>query len=124
MSIKKWQDATAVRKGAEAYLSLIGKTTSRSTVAAREGEHATAGCLTTFEIRTQIHFQPYDGATNYHNCKAFDVALAAVVRRKWSAIRDEAIALLREEEREASLLAEEPVKGMLAEIKQNREETQ
>ena len=124
MSIKKWQDATAARKNAEAYLSLIGKTTSRSTVAAREGEHATAGCLTTFEIRTQIHFQPYDGATNYHNCKAFDEALTAVVRRKWSAIKDEAIALLLETEREASLLAEEQVKGMLAEIEQNREETQ
>ena len=124
MNIKKWQSATAARKDAEEYLSLIGKTTSQSTVAAREGEQATAGRLTTFEIRTQVHFQPYDGATNYHNCKAFDEALTAVVRRKWSAIRDEAIALLREEEREASLLAEEQVKGMLAEIEQAREATQ
>ncbi len=124
MSIKKWQDATAARKDAEEYLSLIGKTTSRSTVASREGENATAGALTTFEIRTQIHFQPYDGATNYHNCKAFDGALTTVVRRKWSAIRDEAIALLRETEREASILAENQVKGMLAEIEQAREATQ
>ncbi|NPD16936.1 hypothetical protein HOY34_17220 [Xinfangfangia sp. D13-10-4-6] len=86
VSIEAWKKAKQNTAEAEAYLGLIGKTTTQSTVASREGAGATAGSLTKFEITTQIHFQPYDGATNYHNCKAFDSALSEVVRKKWTAI--------------------------------------
>ena len=117
MSIDAWKKAKHNAGEAEAYLGLIGKTTNQSTVASREGVGATAGQLTKFEIITQIHFQPYDGATNYHNCKAFDAALSEVVRKKWTTIRDEAMALLREKEAAAGAAAEASVEALLADIR-------
>lgn len=117
MSIEAWKRAKQNTGEAEAYLSLIGKTTKHSTLASREGEGATAGTLTKFEIATQIHFQPSDGATNYHSCKAFDAALSEVVRKKWTAIRDEAMALLREKEAAAGAAAESSLEAILADIR-------
>lgn len=117
MSIEAWKKAKNATAEAEAYLALIGKTTKNTTVAARNGEGATAGELTKFEIRTQVHFQPYDGATNYHNCNAFDAALSVVVRKKWSQIRDEAMDYLREKEATAGAAAASDIEAILADIR-------
>lgn len=118
MSVEAWRKAKNTTAAAKNYLSLIGKTTDRSTLASREGAGATAGKLTTFSIKTQIHFQPYDGATNYHDCKEFDAALTEVVRKKWESIRDEAIELLEKREAEAAIAAKASVEKMLAEIEE------
>lgn len=117
MSIEAWKIAKRNTKEAERYLSLIGKTTTNSTLGSRKGAAATAGELTKFQITTQIHFQPYDGATNYHDCKAFDAALSEVVRKKWSTIKEEAMALLRQREAEAGAKAEAGLEEILAEIR-------
>lgn len=116
MSIEDWRKAKNATSAAKNYLALIGKTTTQSTVASRHGEHATAGKLTTFQIQTQVNFQPYDGATNYHSCKVFDAALTEVVRKKWSSIRDEAMDLLAKREAEAAIAAKESVQALLTEI--------
>lgn len=113
---RQWGEARQKRHEAEAYISLIGKTTNRSTVASRNGEHATAGTLTKFTVTTQIHFQPYDGAKNYHDCKAFDAALSTVARKHWKMLHAEALELLRQQEREAAVAAKEEVERQMQEI--------
>jgi len=118
MSIEAWRKAKNATSAAKNYLSLIGKTTDRSTLASRDGVGATAGKLTTFAIKTQIHFQPYDGSTNYHDCKEFDAALTEVVRKKWASIRDEAMELLAKREAEAAIAAKSSVQNLLAEIEE------
>lgn len=117
MSIEAWKKAKRNVAEAEAYLGLIGKTTKQSTLASNEGEHATAGELTRFSVSTQINFQPYDGAKNYHECREFDAALSEVVRKKWTVIRDEAMALLREREAMAGTAAEASIEAILADIR-------
>ena len=116
MSIEAWRKAKNATSAAKNYLSLIGKTTDRSTLASLEGVGATAGKLTTFSIKTQIHFQPYDGATNYHDCKEFDAALTEVVLKKWGSIRDEAMELLAKREAAAAIAAKSSVYALLTEI--------
>ncbi|MBY6005402.1 hypothetical protein KUV62_15865 [Salipiger bermudensis] len=113
---KAWAMSRAARLEAEEYIALIGKTTTRSTVAAREGEHVTAGSLTKLVVQTEIHFQPYDGATNYHKSKAFDEALSTVTRKRWSDLQAEAMELLRQREKEAAVAARAEVEAQLAEI--------
>jgi hypothetical protein len=114
--VKQWGEARQLRREAEEYISLIGKTTKRSTVAIREGENATAGSLTKLVVTTQMHFQPYDGATNYHNCKAFDEALSTVARKHWGALHAEALELLRQQEREAAIAAKSEVDQQMRDI--------
>ena len=123
MSIEAWKKAKQNTAAAEAYLSLIGKTTNQTTVAANSGVRATAGELTKFAIKTQIHFQPYDGAKNYHDCEAFDAALSEVVRKQWTTIRDEAMSLLREREADAGAKAEAALEAMLADIRSKQPAT-
>lgn len=117
MSIENWRKAKARRLNAERYLSLIGKTTTGSTLSNREGEHRTAGKLANFSVKTQIRFQPYDGAKNHHDCEELDAALAEVLRKKWDDISKEAIELLRRKEGEAAIAAEADVNDLLAEIR-------
>jgi hypothetical protein len=114
--IKEWADAKQKRHDAESYISIIGKTTTATTVADRQGIHATAGKLHKLAVSTQMHFHPYDGATNYHDCKAFDAALSAVVRNNWDALKDQAMALLKAQERSAAIDARGEVEAQLNEI--------
>lgn len=114
--VEKWRAAIKARKEAEEYIGIIGKTTIYSTVAKREGEHATAGSLVKFEVATQMHFQPSDGATNYHTCRTFDAAIATVARKHWGDLHAEALELLRQQEREAAIAAKAEVEAQLAAI--------
>ncbi|WP_422073954.1 hypothetical protein [Tranquillimonas rosea] len=116
--MKDWGEARQKRHDAEKYIGLIGKTTDRSTVAHREGVHATAGTLHSVIVQTQIHFQPYDSATNYHADKGFDAALSEVVLRHWKDLRAEALDLLRERERKAAVAAKAEVEDQLRQIEE------
>ena len=116
MSMEAWHRAKIALSGAREYLSLIGKTTRHSTLSSREGEAATAGRLHCVEVKTTIHFQPSDGARNYHDCKEFDAALAKVVRNHWKQLSQEAIEALQAQERVAAASAREAVERMLADI--------
>ncbi|MBO9430585.1 hypothetical protein [Sulfitobacter sp. R18_1] len=102
--LMEYRTIKAAERSSKQYIALIGKTTTNSTVAQRNGEHATAGSLHKFAVQTQIHFQPYDGATNYHDCKAFDAALTRAARERFTELRDRAFEILRED---AAKLAEE-----------------
>lgn len=115
-STKMWGEAKKSRREADDYIGLIGKTTTKSTLASHKGEIATAGKLSKLVVSTQVHFQPYDGANNYHDCKSFDAALSSVARKHWDMLRSEALDLLREQEREAAIAAKEEVEKQLAEI--------
>lgn len=116
MSIKAWNIAKLERIEAENYLSLIGKTTKRTTVAERYGEGATAGELTKFAVSTEINFQKVDGGQNYHRCKAFDEALSAILRRKWTEISAEAMDYIRKAEADAAKAAADDLRKMLSEV--------
>ena len=111
MSIDAWKKAKIATASAKAYLALIGK----------PSEYATAkhyGELSKFSISTEIHFQPSDGARNYHDCKEFDAALTTVVREKWGILRDEAVELLVKEEAKAAVAAKETVESLMREIEE------
>ncbi|SLN74876.1 hypothetical protein ROJ8625_04118 [Roseivivax jejudonensis] len=114
----EWGTARKVRHDAEKYIELIGKTTDRTTAASREGSHATAGKLSKLVVSTEINFQPYDGATNYHRDNGFDAALSEVVRKHWSNLCREALDLLREREREAAIAAKAEVAAQLRAIEE------
>lgn len=111
--LMEYRKVKAAQSDAKQYVDLIGKTTNRSTVAERSGEHATAGSLHKFVVQTQIHFQPYDGATNYHDCKAFDAALTRATRERFTELRDRAFEILRED---AAKLADEAKAELQAEM--------
>ena len=113
---KAWRAAKKKIADAKAYLSLIGKTTTSSTVAHRDGPAATAGALTTLKVVTQINFQPYDGATNYHDCVAFDDAISSAARENWPALQRRALEILSENERKSAQLAKEELEAELAEV--------
>lgn len=95
--LKQYRQIKADEREAREYIGLIGKTTDRSTVAMREGAHATAGEMTTFSVTTKINFQPYDGATNYHTCRAFDAALTRAARERFLELSDRAFAIMAED---------------------------
>jgi len=68
------------RDEVERYLSLRGK---QSNATARH-----VGTLHYVTVKTTIHFQPTDGAANYHECPAFDEALAIVIRNNFGELVD------------------------------------
>ncbi|WCE67938.1 hypothetical protein PL335_06220 [Sulfitobacter faviae] len=111
--LMEYRKIKSAEHDAKQYVNLIGKTTTNTTVAQRSGEHATAGTLHQFAVQTQIHFQPYDGATNYHNCKAFDAALTRAARERFTELRDRAFEILRED---AAKLADEAKAELQAEM--------
>lgn len=111
--LTKYRNIKRSEHDAKEYVALIGKTTTATTVAQRSGEHATAGSLHKFVVQTQIHFQPYDGATNYHDCKAFDAALTRAARERFTELRDRAFEILRED---AAKLADEAKAELQAEM--------
>lgn len=116
MSMEAWRRAKGALAEATDYLSLIGRTTRYSTLASTQGEAATAGKLHGVDVKTTIHFQPSDGATNYHNCKAFDTALSKAIRSHWKELSQEAIAAMQADERAAASAARVSVEQMLADI--------
>ena len=116
MSLEKYRQAKQVLADAKAHLALIGKTTRNSTLATREGEGATAGRLHSLAVQTVMHFQPSDGAQNYHESKYFDAAFARVVRKNWSALSAQAIALLEQDVRDNAAAAKAALYAQIGEI--------
>lgn len=114
--ISDWKEAQKKLQDARDYLALIGKTTTQSTLASREGESATRGRLTKVSVETQVHFQPYDGATNYHRSAHFDQALSAVISANWSSLRDQTLAHLESEVQATARKAKAELEAQLAEI--------
>lgn len=85
---RKHETAKSRLAQATAFVSLIGRLSETTTA-----QHV--GTVHTIEIVTTIHYQPYDGAKNYHKCPAFDDALAAVIREDFAALSKKAIVRLQ-----------------------------
>lgn len=96
-------------EGALAVLALIGK----------KSTHATAeniGRISSLEVRATIHFQPSDGAKNYHDSGSLDAALAQAARQMWPQLRERAEQILRQSVTDALVAAEDEVAAAAAEI--------
>lgn len=74
----------ALHKACE-FVGLIGKPQTQTTA------RGCYGHISSIEVTTTVHFQPYDGATNYHKCEEFDAALAEVIREQFGPLRDAAL---------------------------------
>lgn len=85
--LTQYKGALEAYQSAAHRLSLIGKDQPHTTARAK-------GYLASVEIKTMVHFQPSDGATNYHGDVAFDKALTEVVRANFAALSKQALDIL------------------------------
>ena len=108
MSMNAWNDAKGKLHDAEKYLAMIGKP-QRTTLEAM-------GELTGISVKTRVRYQPTDGAKNYHECPAFDFALAEAIGLHFHELREEAIRILQDEVTRTGKAARESVEKMLAQI--------
>ncbi|MEM6465603.1 MAG: hypothetical protein AAF679_03730 [Pseudomonadota bacterium] len=108
MSMKAWNDAKTNLHSAREYLSKIGKQ-QRTTSDALGKWHSLA-------VNTEIHYQPTDGAKNYHECVAFDRAMSTVLKNHIHALQSEAMALLEAEVERTGKDARQSVQAMLDQI--------
>lgn len=108
MSMNEWNAAKSALAEAQAYVGKIGKdqhTTSRA-----------IGKWHSIGVATQAHYQPTDGAKNYHECKVFDAALSAVLQTHMADLQAEAIDLLKAEVEITGKAARHSVQTMLDQI--------
>lgn len=82
-ALTQYTAAKAAFTKAKAFIALIGK--EQSTTAKGVGK------LHGVEAKSTIHYQPTDGAKNYHNCAEFDRAFSDAVLRNWNALALEAM---------------------------------
>ena len=113
---QQYRVAKEGQKSATDYLAIIGKTTKHTTVASRHGEAETAGAMTTFSIKTKIHFQEYDGGQNYHECREFDAAIKRAALECWEVLRDRAMQIISEDVAKAAIAAKSELRAELEQI--------
>ncbi len=75
--IDRYKKSRSALAGARAFLSLIGRPSVNAT--ARHN-----GSLCGLSVKTRIHYQPSDGAQNYHENKDFDEALSRTIMRNFA----------------------------------------
>jgi hypothetical protein len=96
-------------KVAQGMLSRIGETQPHF----RAGS---VGTLHEVECKITIHHQRSTGDTNYHNCRDFDRAMAAVVSRRFSELSAEAIGVMKLRLDEAIVSEEDELKSRLESV--------
>lgn len=114
MTMKNWDDAKEELRRSEKYIAMIGepqKTTAKGVV----------GTLHDVSAATKIHYQPYDGATNYHNCPEFDAALNDAIKAKFPELMSDAMGLLRDAVAETGKKARDDIESMLSQIDEYEE---
>ncbi len=97
-NIDRYRELKSRSFAAGEFLRLIGKSSVSATA-----KHV--GSISKISVKTEIHYQAYDGATNYHENSHFDAALAEVVRSRFSELSVQAIELMRKKTREAAIAA-------------------
>lgn len=107
--MEAWKRAKGDLANAREYVGMIGKPQPYTTAKAN-------GYLHALKVTSQVHFQPSDGAANYHNGEAFDAALARVVQAEFARLSCQALALLENDAQTAGRVARAEVEQMLAEI--------
>ena len=104
-----YQKARSQRLECEKWAALIGR--QSNTTAPHLGK------ITEAECRFTIHFQPYDGANNYHDApKPLTEALAEVVKEHASLLIKDALQLLIKKESDALVACKEFANGIIAQI--------
>ncbi len=74
------------------------------------------GNLHRLEVASEIGHQEYTGSTNYWKDKAFDLALAKVVRARFAELSAAALELMEQEYKTARIAEKEAILASLAEI--------
>ncbi len=72
---------------AQEYISMIGK---------YQDHLESLGKLHELDVNTEICYQPYSGAKNYHTNKEFDKALRKVVEKHFHELSQEALDLMKD----------------------------
>ena len=70
------------------YISMIGKI---------EHHSSSKGRLHELRIKTQIHYQPYAGAQNYHNNVHFDEYLTKAILINFDSLTEKAFDLMKQD---------------------------
>lgn len=105
MGINDWNKARDDLRQAREYLGKVGK--------AQRTTSDAVGKWHSLSVNTQIHYQPTDGAKNYHDCSAFDKALSVVLKNHIHTLQSEAIALLESEVARSGKEARQSVQAIL-----------
>lgn len=104
-----YQKARSQRIDCENWHSLIGKQSSAT--APHVGTISSSACKFT------VHFQPYDGANNYHDApKPLTDALESVLKTHSALLIGDALRILREKEAAALIACKEFASGIIAQI--------
>lgn len=101
-AIDNYRQKKAELEAAKARLDLIGKKQPYTTAKA-------TGYLHSLTVKTSVHFQPSDGAKNYHDDDKFDAALAAVIKSSFAQLAAHAIAVM---ERDVAIAARAATKEL------------
>jgi len=99
-ALSQYQDAKKRLAEARGVINLIGKV--QSTTA--QG----VGTLHGVEVKATVHYQPTDGAKNYHESNALNAALGSIVRKHWDSLLSQALGILEQqvEDKRAAAAAE------------------
>lgn len=108
-AINNYRQKKAELEAAKARLDLIGKEQPRTTAKAR-------GYLNSLTVVTQVHFQPSDGAKNYHDDDKFDAALAAVIKSSFAQLAAQAIVVMERNVAVAARAATDELEQLRAEF--------
>ncbi|WP_419204353.1 hypothetical protein [Bordetella trematum] len=83
-----------------------------------------AGSLHNLKVETQVHHQESPGATNYWNDRAFDAALARVIRQNFAPLAQAALDLMDADYKAARIAEKQSLLAQLAEIEALEAEAQ
>ena len=107
--LDNWRKATQDYAEAKKYIEKNGKMPTHCTTNTR-------GTLHAVKVETMIHFQPSDGAKNYHNCQAFDDALAEIIKINFVGLAEKAMGLLIDRCKDNKLAAQDEYRQMFNEV--------
>jgi hypothetical protein len=109
IKLDAWKQAKSEQEYAEKWAAMLGQQ-SRSTAVHTGKIHCANGSLT-------IHFQPIDGANNYHEAPlAFRDALAEVMKDMGPELVNKTLEVMRERTRHYLICCEQEIAEMQKEI--------
>lgn len=114
---ENWQKAKNDLATAKKYVEMIGKVEPHLSLSGLAGYMGGSyGKFSSISITTQICFQPAPSATNYHECKVFDEALAEVITSSMKELTDRAMILLDNKAKKFGVDARDDLQSLLNEI--------
>lgn len=105
-ALTDYENAVKELNAAKEYYSIIGRVSQKATATNTGKWHG-------LSVSTEIHYQPYDGAKNYHKCKEFDNALSEIIEFRIEELAEQAIQSLTERAARKAKEARDSLYGQL-----------